>query len=163
MAGLARGLLHSAARVACALGALWASPGAAESSFKLFAPETFELTGDLRLVGVNGEKGWLESGFGKLRSGSDGDLRVRPQPGNVNLIWQPQLGWNLSATVVGSLQGGERTQAGLSQAHLTYRPMRSSKLSFSARAGLMFPPVSGAGPFRFDEPGPAACQANCGS
>jgi hypothetical protein len=48
----------------------------------------------------------------------------------------------VSATVVASLQGGERTEAGLSQAYLTYRPMRGSKLAFSARAGLMFPPAS---------------------
>jgi hypothetical protein len=40
------------------------------------------------------------------------------------------------------LQGGERTEAGLSQAYLTFRPMRSEKLSFSARIGLMWPPVS---------------------
>jgi hypothetical protein len=143
MACVAKRLLRcSAARVACALGALWAPPAAGESSFKLFTPETLEIAGDVRLVGIDGEKGWLEGGFGKLRAGSDGDLRVRPQLGNVDLIWQPQLGWALSATVVGSLQGGERTEAGLGQAYLNYRPMRSNSVSFSARAGLMFPPVS---------------------
>ena len=143
MACVAKRLLRgSAARVACALGALWASPATAESSFKLFTPETLELAGDVRLVAVDGEKSWLDGRFGKLRSGSDNDLRARPQLGNANLIWQPQFGWALSATVVGSLQGGERTEAGLSQAYLTYRPMRSTNISFSARAGLMFPPVS---------------------
>jgi hypothetical protein len=41
------------------------------------------------------------------------------------------------------VQGGQRTQAGLSQAYLSFRPMRSpSGTSFSARAGLMWPPVS---------------------
>jgi hypothetical protein len=40
------------------------------------------------------------------------------------------------------VQGGERTVAGLSQAYLSFKPMRSQKLAFSARAGLMFPPVS---------------------
>jgi hypothetical protein len=44
--------------------------------------------------------------------------------------------------VVASLQGGERTQAGFSQAYLTFKPMRGSKLAFSARAGLMWPSVS---------------------
>ncbi|HEY7006467.1 MAG TPA: hypothetical protein VH392_08290, partial [Sphingomicrobium sp.] len=58
-------------------------------------------------------------------------------------VWKPQFTWSLSATVVGSLQGGERTQAGLSQAYLSFRPMRSaSGTAFSARAGLMWPPVS---------------------
>ena len=138
-----RPLRSSAASIACALGALWASPAFAQSSLKLFTPETLELVGDVRLVGVDGEKSWLNGGFGKLRSGSDGDFRGRPQLGNVNLIWQPQLGWEVFGTVVGSLQGGERTEGGLSQAYLTYRPMRSSSgVSFLARAGLMFPPVS---------------------
>ncbi len=135
---------HSAAPLACALAALCAAPAHAESDFKLFSADTLELTGDVRAVLVDGEKSWLDGGFGKLRSSgtSDGDFHLRPQLGNVNLIWQPQFTWSLSGTVVGSLQGGERTEAGLSQAYLSFRPMRSDKLAFSARAGLMWPPIS---------------------
>jgi len=125
----------------CALAALWASPAAA-SDLKLFTPDTLEVTGDLRLVAVDGEKSWLNGGFGKLRSGRDGSGPVQLQLGNVDLIWQPQFTWSLSATIVGSLQGGERTEAGLSQAYLGFRPMRGRTVAFSARAGLMFPPVS---------------------
>jgi hypothetical protein len=132
--------IGSAIPLACALAALWATPANAEP--RLFTPDTFELSGDLRLVAVDGEKSWVDGGFGKLRSGSDGDLRVRPQLGNASLVWKPQFTWSLGATVVGSLQGGQRTEAGLSQAYLTFRPMRSGKLAFSARAGLMWPPVS---------------------
>jgi hypothetical protein len=108
----------------------------------LLTPDTLELSGDLRLVAVDGEKSWVDGGFGKLRSGSDGDLLVQSQLGNVSLIWKPQFTWSLGATVVGSLQGGQRTEAGLSQAYVSFRPMRSSKLAFSGRAGLMWPPVS---------------------
>lgn len=135
-------LSGGAAPLGCALAALWATPAAAESDFKLFTPDTLEITGDLRLVAVDGERSWVERGLGKLRSGSDGAWKIEPQLGNANLIWQPQLGWSLSATVVGSVQGGQPTQAGLSQAYLSFRPMRSSDLAFSARAGLMWPPVS---------------------
>src|SRR5438105_1415175 len=144
MAGVGKRLLHcSAAPVVCALAALWATPASAESSLKLFSPDTFELIGDVRLVAVNGEKSWVDGGFGKLRSSGGGeDFRVRPQLGNVNLIWQPQFTWSLSAVIVGSLQGGKRTEAGLSQTYLSFKPMRGSKIAFSARAGLMFPPVS---------------------
>lgn len=134
---------RSAVRVACALAALWPASASAESGVKLFAPDTVALSGDVRLVAVDGETSWVDEGFGKLRSGSGGNgLRVRPQLGNLNLIWQPQFSWSLSATVVASLQGGERTSAGLSQAYLSFRPMRGDKLAFSARAGLMWPPVS---------------------
>ena len=126
----------------CALAALWAAPAYADSGLKLFTPDTLEVNGDLRFVGVDGEKSWVDGGFGKLRSGSDGVFRVGPQLGNVNLVWQPQFTWSLSATVVGSLQGGQRTEAGLSQAYLSFKPMRSRGLAFSGRAGLMWPPVS---------------------
>ena len=134
-------LVRSAVPAACALAALWVTPAAA-SDLDLFSADTLEVTGDLRLVAVDGEKSWLNGGFGKLRSGSDGDLRVRPQLGNVDIIWKPQLGWSLGATVVGSLQGDERTEAGLSQAYLTFKPMRGSRLAASARVGLIWPPVS---------------------
>ena len=129
MAGVAKRLrIGSAIPLGCALAALWAAPASAESDLELFSPDTLELTGDVRLVAVDGEKSWVDGGFGKLRSGSDGDdFRVRPQLGNVNLVWQPQFTWSLSATVVGSLQGGERTEAGLSQAYLSFRPMRGEQ------------------------------------
>jgi hypothetical protein len=126
----------------CALAALWANPAAAAADARIFSADTLQLSGDVRLVGVNGEQSWVNGGFGKFRSGSDGDFRVRPQLGNVTVLWQPQFTWSLGATVVGSVEGGQRTQAGLSQAYLTYRPMRGSNVTFSARAGLMWPPVS---------------------
>src|SRR6266576_3416310 len=136
MPGVGKRLLQrSAAPAACALAALWAVPAAA-SDFDLFSANTLEANGDIRLAAVDG-------GFGKLRSSGGGaDFRVRPQLGNVNLIWQPQFTWSLSATIVGSLQGGARTEAGLSQAYLSFKPMRGNKLAVSARVGLMWPPVS---------------------
>ena len=67
------------------------------SDLELFTADTIELTGDVRLVAVDGEKSWLDGGFGKLRSGSDGErLRVQPQLGNVSLVWKPQFTWSLS-------------------------------------------------------------------
>lgn len=129
----------SAAPVAGALAGLWAAPATAQGDLKL---DAVEFSGDVRLVAVDGEKSWVDGGFGKLRSGSDGNLRLQPQLGNVSLAWKPQFTWSLGATVVGTVQGGQRTEAGLSQAYLSFRPMRSSKLAFSARAGLMWPAVS---------------------
>src|SRR5437762_340823 len=140
MAGIAiRLLAGSAIPLGCAFAALWAAPA---SGAELFASDTLELNGDLRLVGIDGQESWVDGGFGKLRSGSDGDLRVSPQFGNANLVWKPQFTWSLGATIVGSLQGGERTEAGLTQAYLTYKPMRTTGLAPSARIGLMWPPVS---------------------
>lgn len=130
------------AALGCAIAAAWPSAARA-GDLHLFTPDAFEITGDLRLVGLDGERSWVDGGFGKLRSGSNGGLRVRPELGNVNLIWKPQFTWSLSGTLVGSVQGGQRTETGLIQAFLSFRPMRSSSgTAFSARAGLMWPPVS---------------------
>lgn len=119
-----------------------AAPAAA-SDLNLFSADAFQLTGDVRIDAATGEKSWLDGGFGKLVTSGDGSrFNVEPQLGQANLIWTPQLGWAVSAVVVGTLQGGERTEAGIAQAYVTYRPMRSQTLAFSARAGLMWPPVS---------------------
>jgi len=144
MARVAQRLLSSSALpLSCALAALWAAPALAQSEARLFTPDTLEVSGDVRLVAIDGEQSWLDGGFGKLRSGSDGAFRLRPQLGTANLVWQPQFTWSLSATIVASLHGGERTEAGLSQAYLSFRPMRGGNgVAFSGRAGLMWPPAS---------------------
>lgn len=143
MSRIARRLAsRGAILLGCALAALWAGPATAQSDLKLLTPDSFELSGDIRLVAVDGERSWVDGGFGKLRSGSDGDLAIQPQLGNASLVWKPQFTWSLGAVVLGSVQGGQRTDAGLSQAYLSFRPMRSNTVAFSARAGLMWPPVS---------------------
>src|SRR3954466_3943071 len=135
-------LVGSAIPIGCALATLCAAPASAQSSLELFTPDTLELSGDLRLIAVDDPRSWVNGGFGKFRSGSDDEVRVQPQLGNANLVWKPQFTWSLGATIVGSLQGGQRTEAGLSQAYLTFKPMRGTKVSASARLGLMWPPVS---------------------
>ncbi len=144
MGNVARRLYRKGAiPLGCALATLWVSPATAASDLRILTPDTFQLSGDVRLVGVGGEKSWVDGGFGKLRSGGDGDFRVQPQLGNATLVWQPQFTWSVGATLSGSVQGGQRTQTGLGEAYLTYRPMRrAGNIAFSARAGVMWPPVS---------------------
>ena len=126
----------SALPLGCALAALCASPAAA-SDLRVFTPDTMEVSGDVRLVAVNGEKSWLDRGFGKLRSGSDGELRIRPELGNVDLVWKPQFTWSLSATIVGSIQGGERTHprplALLLRRHVQVRDLQDAQGPLAGR------------------------------
>lgn len=141
MVCVAKRLLRgSAAASACAMAVLSAAPALADPN--LLSPDTLEITGDVRLVGIDGEPSWVNGAFGKFRSGSEGDTRIQPQLGNISLAWQPHFTWSLGATVVGVVQGGQRTEAGLSQAFLTFKPMRSSGVALSARAGLMWAAVS---------------------
>lgn len=125
----------------CALIALWPSPLIAKGELDLLGRDTFELSGDVRVAAVDGEKSWLDGGFGKLRSGGS-NTSIQPQLGNLSVAWKPQLTWALGAIIVGRFEGGHSSREGLSQAYVNWRPMRSSKVAFSARAGLMWPPVS---------------------
>lgn len=120
-----------------------ATPAYADGA-DILSPDTVSVTGTISLAATNGEESWLDGGFGKLStSGSaDGDFRVKPLLSEANLIWQPRFGWALSANVVGTFQGGERNEAGISEAYLNFKPMRGSTTRVSARAGLMWPPVS---------------------
>src|SRR5688572_12851163 len=71
-------------------------------------PEGFSAVLDLRLVGVDGERSWLDGGFGKARFGAgDGDFEVEPVPVNGQLIWEPSLGWDLDGTLVVGAQDGQ--------------------------------------------------------
>ena len=86
MAGFGKRLLHGSARlVGCAL-CCCASPAAGQSNLSLFAPDNLQLIGDVRLVAVDGEKSWIDGGFGKLRSSGAGNdirriFRFRSSPG----------------------------------------------------------------------------------
>ena len=76
------------------------------------------------------------------------DLRAKPQFGEAGVVWQPRLGWSLSGTVVALAQGhqgtsqGDKLDAGLSEAYLSFKPLGGGPIKISARAGLMWPPVS---------------------
>jgi len=133
-----------AARRLLALSAMLACSPCAASDLELFSADTLALSGNVRVSATTGEESWVDGGFGKLAtSGAEGHgLALKPQLGEINLAWQPRLGWSLSATVVGTLQGGERPEAGLEQAFVSFRPMRGERHRVSARAGLLWPSLS---------------------
>lgn len=119
------------------------SAAVAAPAVELLSADTIFVSGDARVVAADGEPSWVYGGFGKTRFGADEKgLRPRLALGSGNLVWQPKLGWALSATVVGSVQQRARLEAGLSEAYLSFKPLGDGALSVSARAGLMWPPVS---------------------
>ena len=112
--------------VACALASLWAAPAQAESDFTCFPPTRCSSPATSGWSPPTAKKaGSTAASASFVRAATATAISsLKPQLGNANLIWQPQFSWSLSATVVGSLQGGEQTEAGLSQAYLSFRPMR---------------------------------------
>lgn len=116
------------------------SPAAAQSD--LFAPEAFELEADLRISAVDGETGWLDGGFGKLREGGDGSgVEPRLRAAAVDLAWQPHFSWELSGLVSLTHQEDQTEAVDLNEAFLKYRS-GPGRTRFGARAGLLWPPVS---------------------
>jgi hypothetical protein len=136
-----------AAAVALALACVTSPADARDASLDALSEAGVSVYADVRLSAADGEVPWTEGGFGKLRYGSDdpsrpSDLRVRPQFAEAGVVWQPRIGWSLSGTVSLLAQGGGESQAGLSEAFLTFKPLSGGAVQFSARAGLMWPPVS---------------------
>jgi len=127
-----------------ALAACWLLPGVAQAEDAPHLPYDFSATADVRLIGVDGETSWLDGGFGKLRfgPGNGDDVRIRPQAVEGTLAWTPHLTWSLGATIVAIAQRSQDKPIDLSEAYLTFKPMPVGKVKFSARAGLLYPPVS---------------------
>lgn len=109
----------------------------------LFGPETLSVNGDIRLVAADGEQGWIDGGYGKARfgGGTGGALRVRLEPVEANVVWQPRISWALTGTVIATAQHGQQHAADLSEAFLTYKPLLG-QTKVAVRAGLLWPPVS---------------------
>src|SRR4051812_29116810 len=72
-------------------------------------PVDLSVTGDVRLVGADGEASWIDGGLGKTRFGGarDGDFRLRPELTEAAIVWQPRLGWAAKANIAVIAQQGQ--------------------------------------------------------
>ncbi|MGQ0558050.1 MAG: hypothetical protein ACT4OE_00430 [Sphingosinicella sp.] len=129
-------------RTAVAVAAFaFAQPAAALPQIDL--PEGFSAILDLRVAGADGERSWLDGGFGKGRFGSrDGDFDFEPALANAQLIWRPSIAWNVDGHLAIAAQHGQDQPVDVTEAYLRWRPVPRSATRFAARAGLFWPPVS---------------------
>ncbi len=108
----------------------------------LFGADTLRAWADVRLVSANGETGWLDEGFGKLRYGDESGAKLA----QVAIQWKPRLTDTLSAVIVAQDIPGLEHPAGLEEAYIKWRPLPVvtpvGAYHFTFRAGQMFPPVS---------------------
>jgi hypothetical protein len=131
----------------CAAGSAWAEPD-------LVSRDAFTGLVDVRAAVVDGERSWLDGGFGKLRYGGKGDgFQGHASLADAALAWKPRLTWDLSAVVDGEVQDLGGYKADLVQAYLVYKPAPRGPLRYWLRAGLYYPQVSQehAGPLWLDE------------
>jgi len=126
------------APLAVGAGSARADPGG------LISRETVAASADVRVIAADGERSWLDGGFGKARwsGGSNGALRVRPELTEATVAWLPRLGWAVSGTIVAIAQNGQQHGVDLSEAFLTFRARPAGAVRATARLGLFWPPVS---------------------
>jgi len=123
------------------IAGLAAGPACAQSG--LFAPDAFHGLADLRLSAADGEKGWLDGGFGKTQASGKGDgFKVKPRLAEAALEWKPRLNFAVSGVVTAELQPQVRPRLDVGEAYVKLRAPPNPIGRLSARAGLMYPPVS---------------------
>ena len=118
-----------------------ACPASAEPD--LVSRDTFTGLVDLRAAAADGERSWMNGGFGKTRFGNDrGDMHGQLVVADAALAWKPRLTWDLGAVIDGEVQKFGGYHADLIQAFLSYKPAPHGPLHYSLRAGLLYPEIS---------------------
>ena len=99
---------------------------------------------DARIVRTSDQKGWLDGGLGKSRYGAKagGDSETQIDIAEVSLIIEPKFTWALTGMVHLQYTHEQTKAVDVVEAYLKYKPLSASKLRFSARAGLLYPPIS---------------------
>ena len=135
----------TAVALAGALALLGATPVSAQVD--LLSRAVFSGQIDARLSVADGEKSWLDGGFGKTLYGSggadsNGDT-VRLRLAAADLVWRPQLAWDVTGYVDALVQPGQEHGIDVSEAFALYKPLPNPNgFHYQARLGLMYPPVS---------------------
>jgi hypothetical protein len=128
--------LSLALSLLCIAGPAWADTG-------LLSPADVSGMIDLRVSAADGERSWLDGGFGKTRvSGAGSGYAGHLEIGQAVLAWTPHLTWELGAVIVGQYQSDHDRAPGLDEAYLVYKPTPSSSTRYAARLGLFYPPIS---------------------
>jgi hypothetical protein len=128
-----------AAAAALLLGALTAGPAAAQSMADLFSPDTFHGIADIRLTAADGEKSWLDGGFGKTYANGG---RVQPRLAEASLAWRPRLNFAVSGYVTVQAQPDVSPAVDIGEAFVQLRAPPTEAGRFSGRVGIFYPPVS---------------------
>jgi Putative beta-barrel porin-2, OmpL-like. bbp2 len=112
---------------------------AAMATTDVFSRDTLHGWVDIRLTTTTGEASWLEGKYGKLRYGGEDD---GASVAEATLIWTPRFSDHLTAYVQFEHTPDSRVTSGVNEAYLKWRPVPKSATRYSARLGLMYPPIS---------------------
>jgi len=114
------------------------------SDTDIFSKNTVSVILDARMVVSNGEKSFVNGGFGKTRfqGTPSGGYRARFVPDEADLVWEPRFTKSLSANVSAAYQRDHEHRFDLIEAFVNYLPQTDAKVFVSGRAGLMWPEIS---------------------
>lgn len=108
-----------------------------QSSF--FAPENISGWVDVRYNSTNGEKSWLDGGFGKLRNS---DRLDNFHLAEAAIVWTPRISNDFTAYVQLQHTTAAGGASGINEAYIKYRPIPKSNFRYSGRIGQFYPHIS---------------------
>jgi hypothetical protein len=123
-------------------GALTLAASQARADVDLVSPETVSALVDLRVAVADGERSWVDGGFGKTRFGGDGGLEAHAAVAVAAVLWAPRFSWDLTGLFDIEAQSGQDRGVDVVEAYLRYRPVPTSAWRASGRFGLFYPPIS---------------------
>ena len=120
-----------------------AQAGPARAQSDVISPETFHGLIEARVTGADGERSWLDGGFGKTGvSGGHNGWRADAQLTQAALEWRPHFNFAVGAVVTALVQPDLKPGLDLGEAYLTLKAPPTSGGRFSGRVGIFYPPVS---------------------
>ncbi|MDB5434011.1 MAG: hypothetical protein JWR47_268 [Phenylobacterium sp.] len=95
-------------------------------------------------MAADGEKGWLDGGFGKTSASGagPGHWKGKAQLSDAALEWRPRLNFAVSGLVSAHLQPDTDPKLDLGEAYVKLQGPPSRLGKWSARVGVFYPPVS---------------------
>lgn len=99
---------------------------------------------DARIISSSGEESWFDGSTSKARFGANasGDSRLLFKLAEASLLIEPKFTWDLSGMIHLQYTPEQTKAVDVVEAYLKYKPLSASKTRFSARAGLLYPPIS---------------------
>ena len=133
--------MRIAAILAAALGLATAGAHGACAQEAIFGRDTLHGLAELRLAAADGERSWVDGGFGKAAIPGDG-WRETAGLSQAVLEWKPRFSFAVSAVVSAQWQADVHPKLDLNEAYLKLKAPPSRFGRLSARLGWFYPPVS---------------------
>ena len=116
--------------------------GAAHAQADIFSPETLHGVAEVRLAVADGERSWLDGGFGKTAISGGGGWKANAAVSQAALEWRPKLNFAVGAVVTAGVQADVHPMVDIGEAFLTLQAPPTAAGRLSGKVGLFYPPVS---------------------